>query len=87
MMHSEPSSLAGKAVRIKQGMLSGKQILVEDWWDRIVGKSWMACNGNPACLEYALRERTPIDDEVINGKIGSFGALVHVTFLAEVEAE
>lgn len=86
MMHDQPSPLAGRTVQIAQGVLAGRSLVVEDWWDRAAGKSWMHCDGNPACLEYAMRERTPLDDEVVYGKIGSFGALVHVSFLASAEA-
>lgn len=85
ILHSSPSLLAGKAVSIVSGVLSGQTILIEDWWDRIAEKSWMDCDGNPACLAYAMRERTPLDNEVLYGKIGSFGALVHVSMLEAAE--
>lgn len=80
-IHSTPNPLAGKAVIISAGVLAGRQFVVEDWWDRIVGRSWMTCDGNPACLAYAMREDTPIDDEVVYGKIGGAGFLVHASML------
>lgn len=83
MMHDAASPLAGKTVAIVAGVLAGNQIVVEDWWDRVAGKSWMICDGNPACLDYAMRESTPLDDEVIYGKVGMFGKLVHVSQLGE----
>ena len=55
MMHDQPSPLAGKSVRIVKGRLAGLGYVVEDWWDRVVGRSWMDCDGNPACLDYAMR--------------------------------
>lgn len=44
----------------------------------------MVCDGNPACLTYALRsgiEDLPIDDDVLYGKVGGFGFLLHVSEL------
>lgn len=79
-IHRDPSPLADQRVKIISGRLAGAEMVVEDWWDRIAGKSWMVCNGNPACLAYAWGERhDPTDDEVIYGKIGGFGHLVHVS--------
>jgi hypothetical protein len=38
----------------------------------------MTADGNPAALNYAARGvGLPIDDEVVYGKIGAFGHLVH----------
>jgi hypothetical protein len=62
---------------------------LEDWWDKITGKSWGDCDGNPACLLYALRTGMlpldnaahSLDDEVVYGKIGNVGHLVHVSEL------
>jgi hypothetical protein len=84
MNHTEPHVHAGKTVTVKDGQFAGHEYRIEDWWDRVAGKSWMICDGNPACLEYAMRsasERSPIDDEVFYGKIGPFGKLIHVSQL------
>ena len=40
--------------------------------------------GNPACLDYAVRSSSledglPTDDEVLYGKIGGYGKLVHIS--------
>ncbi len=84
MSHPEQSPLADRTMVIAKGELAGAQILIEDWWDRIAGRSWMACDGNPACIIYAMRDLdTPLDDEVVYGKVGSSGTLVHVTFLGD----
>ena len=47
-MHKESSSFAGKTVRIKksskhfqQPKFGGGEYRVEDWWDKLTGKSWM----------------------------------------------
>jgi hypothetical protein len=61
-------------------------LLVEDWWDRVAGKSWMQCNGNPACINYAMRTvmsnmNIPNDNEVVYGKINGLGYLVHISEL------
>lgn len=80
MKHSSPSPYAGQTVRVDIG--EGYQdYRVEDYWDRVSGGSWMDAVGNPSALNYALRAagRLPIDDEVLYGKIGAFGYLVHVS--------
>ena len=58
--------------------ISNVPFVVEDWWINVSGRSWMICNGNPACLEYAMRSvGLPIDNEVVYGKSGDLGYLVH----------
>ncbi|MGB0911023.1 MAG: hypothetical protein ACPGYT_11730 [Nitrospirales bacterium] len=90
MIHEAVSPLAGTTVLIKETSwhphfpdFGGAKFIVEDWWDRVGGQSWRTANGNPACMIYALRgaqnsENIPKDDEVLYGKIGSMGVLVHV---------
>ena len=85
MIHDQPSPLANTLVRIPRGPLAGSEIQIEDWWDRITGKSWMECDGNPACLQYAFTSRAPINNEVLYGKIGGLGHLVHVIDLEPVD--
>lgn len=67
--------------------LDAIEIEVEDWWDRVSGGSWTTAQGNPAALKYAVRTGiaacVPTDDEVVYGKIGGLGHLVHVTELGE----
>lgn len=59
---------------------------VEDLWINVAGKSWMDCDGNPACLNYAARSvGLPIDDKVLYGKIGGLGYLVHESEIVEEE--
>lgn len=93
MKHAQPHTLAGKTVRIKSHVnhpqyptFGGSEFRVEDYWDRVAGKSWTICEGNPACLVYAMRTGmskapVPIDDEVLYGKIGNLGSLVHISEL------
>lgn len=67
--------------------LNGQEFVVEDWWENVAGRSWMACNGNPACLKYGMRSAfagLPTDNEVVYGKVGMFGHLVHVSELGDV---
>lgn len=90
MIHEKESELAGKTVKLKEGFthpqmkdidVSKVEYRVEDWWDRVYGKSWMFAQGNPACIIYAVRTaeaKLPIDDEVLYGKIGAFGHLIHI---------
>ena len=88
-LHNEPSEFAGKKVRIKQGFthpqypeFNGGVVSVEDWWDRVSGKPWGISVDNPAALIYAMRIGTnglPMDDEVVYGKLGPMGVIVHVS--------
>ena len=80
MIHKEQHESAGKDLVIISGEHQGKTITVEDWWDRVAEQSWMDCNGNPACLIYAMRSgfaNMPIDNEVFYGKIGGLGHIIH----------
>lgn len=87
--HNEAHPLAGETVVLASGYFAGQSYWVEDWWDRIAGRSWTGCNGNPACLEYAVRSGTvdgdPVDDEVVYGKIDGLGKLIHIRHLPEGE--
>jgi len=79
MTHTERHPFAGQTMRIRahvthpqQPAFGGEDFHVEDWWDRVAGKSWMDCNGKPACLVYAMRSgfskhHVPTDDEVVYG--------------------
>lgn len=84
-MTREISILAGKEIIIKSGEYKGQPYIVEDWWINIShGKSWMASYGNPACMCYAFRTGLssidiPDDNEVLYGKIGGFGYLIHIS--------
>jgi hypothetical protein len=89
IIHSEKHPLAGKWVKIKPGVehfqypdFGGSEIRIEDWADRVMGKPWGVCAGNPGCMVYALRFNTPKDDEVIYGhRKDGFGSLVHISEL------
>lgn len=91
VIHQEPHPFAHKTVRIKEGIkhpqvptFGGSEFRLEDWWDKINGESWMDSVGNMAALIYAVRSGMadlPCDDEVVYGKVGSFGHLVHVSEL------
>jgi len=95
MIHQTDSPLKGKTVKIKANAkhpqvknFGGSEFLVENWWDKVSGGSWMFADGNPACMIYAIRtgfsENTvPIDDEVLYGKIGCFGHLVYISEIEE----
>ncbi len=82
------SKLAQKKVMIISGTYKGKEYWVEDWWENVSGNSWMFADGNPACMKYAMRagavDNLPTDDDVLYGKIGSLGELIHIS---EVEGE
>jgi len=90
-MHSEAHPLAGKTVHLKDlredpsgETLASDVYQIEDWWDRLTGGSWMDAVDNPAALGYAVRAgsvRLPLDNEVVYGKVGAFGHLMHVSEL------
>lgn len=90
-VHPEPHPQAGQTValadtaRDHQGVvIAGAEYVIEDWWDRVSGGSWMTASGNPAAMIYAIRAGfggLPADDEVLYGKIRGAGQLVHVSEL------
>lgn len=88
-VHTTAHKNAGETVQIllSQGDDSPQDYRIEDWWDRLMGESWMDSNGNPAALNYAIRvgmEFLPMDDEVVYGKTSDgLGHLVHVTQIVE----
>lgn len=90
-MIREKHELAGKTVVLNckpdPDNLNGQEFTVEDWQINVMGRSWMFCNGNSACLKYAMRSSfsdLPLDNEVVYGKVGALGHLVHVSELGEV---
>ncbi|SCZ14064.1 hypothetical protein SAMN02799641_05730 [Rhodococcus erythropolis] len=86
MIHTEPHPLAGQTVEIKQIDGETLEYRLEDWWDRVYGSSWMFADGNPAALNYAMRAGfagLPVDNEVVYGKAGAFGQLIHVSEIVE----
>ena len=84
-MHAAPFEKAGQTVTLTSGPFAGSEYRIEDYWDRLTGGSWMDAAGNPAALQYAMHplsgHTVPFDDEVLYGKIGPFGHLVHVSWL------
>jgi hypothetical protein len=97
MIHEKESPLKGKPVHLFSWVrhpqfkdFASKEIVVEDWWDRVYGSSWKFAQGNPACLVYAVRtgfSATPIpnDDEVLYGHSeDGLGHLIHVTEIKNV---
>lgn len=89
MNHQTRSELAGKTLRIRADVghpCGGSKVAIEDWWDRIGGRPWGMCHGNPACVAYAIRRGNPAchipsNDEVLYGKVNGVGYLVHMSEL------
>lgn len=77
----------GKTYIIKSGQFKGERYWVEGLWNEVTGKSWMVSDGNPACIEYAIRlgmeGDSHFDDNVYYGKIGVFGKLIHESQIGE----
>lgn len=64
----------------------GSIIEIEGYWSEVHGEEWSKSvdSGNPAAIVYMMRiinNKLPIDNNVLYGKIGSFGHLVHVSEL------
>jgi hypothetical protein len=89
-MHRDKSPLAGTTVKVNArnpndpGGTATLTYDVEDWWDRVTGESWEVsfAQGNMAALQYAIRQAKtglPFDDDVLYGKIGAFGHLIHIS--------
>lgn len=82
---TQRTNYAGRVVRVKNVSAPDAGVEsyeVEAYWDDLTGKSWMFSDGNPAALKYAVRSGVaglPLDNEVLYGKIGAFGHLVHVS--------
>lgn len=94
MKHTTTHPLAGRTVTVKPSAAvyghpdaSPFKFEVEDWNDRLFGRSWMDYEGHPASISYAVRSAIgglPTDNEVVYGHDGQgFGHLVHVSEIAE----
>jgi hypothetical protein len=93
MPHAEQHELAGKTVQVqfKGGhfQIPGSEenpvaFEVEDWQDRLMGRSWMDMEGNPAAMIFAIRSGMngiPMDNEVLYGHVNGLGHMVHVSEL------
>lgn len=77
----------GKKYRIKSGTFKDSEYLLEGLWIELTGKSWMVTDGNPACLEYAVRSGSEgdmtFDDNVYYGHIGGLGKLINADQIGE----
>lgn len=94
-MTREKHPLAGRTVRLHAltekslgpYLKEGDEYRIEDWWVNLTGKSWGACDGNPACMAYAMRNGLggvlPADDEVVYGKVNGLGHLIHTSELGD----
>jgi hypothetical protein len=90
-IHAKPFTGAGQTFALDAKGIEGAQILIEDYWDRVAGGSWMFAEGNPVAMAYAIRSGLvstglPIDDEVVYGKVNGIGHIVHVSELGKVRS-
>lgn len=98
MSHTENHPLAGKTVKLNDTaqdplrgiLLPGVEFVVEDWYDLIDGRgggrSWMS-DATYTTMHYMQRIAylgREADDEVVYGKVGAFGHIVHASELGEV---
>ena len=79
-MHEQPHPQAGSIVTVDVAG-STHEYRIEDWWDRVSGGSWRDLNVIAAINYDKMREilNLPGDNEVVYGKIGGFGYLMHVS--------
>lgn len=93
IVHKDPFPYAGQTVKLRKDSSIVEFLArrghvdpdydIEDYWDRLTGRSWMQA-GNPASLQYVERwanGNLPTDDNVVYGKVGALGYLVHVSEL------
>lgn len=89
-MHSTPHPATGQTVTVNpvapvygHSDTTPFAFRIEDWNDRVFGKSWQVMNDHPASLGYAMRSAMaglPLDNEVVYGKDNhGIGHLVHVS--------
>lgn len=82
----ERHRLAGCTVRIKSGKYKDRLFEIEDWQENVMGQSWMNMIGNACALAYAIRaaeDDLPIDNNVLYGKIGFLGFMIHESEIGE----
>ena len=79
-------------VKIIKGTYAGNEYLVEGYWDEITGQSWLDTTFNAAIMQYAMRTLKDENlkeyqecDEVLYGKIGIYGHLIHVTEVERID--
>jgi hypothetical protein len=94
VIHAERHPLASQVVVLNARaedhtgrVIPGEEFEIEDWADRLWGKSWMEMTGDEAARHYAIRSahgRMPIDNEVVYGHIEGECALVHASELGEL---
>jgi hypothetical protein len=98
MIHKTKSPLAGKRVGIKRhiAVMGGKFFEVNDWYDRVAGRSWRSWSAFDAPAEvqgYSVRagvKNLPLNDEVLVGKIlggGATGDLLAICHVNELEID
>lgn len=82
----ERHRLAGCTVRIKSGKYKDRLFEIEDWQENVMGRSWMNMNGNACAISYAIRaaeDGLPCDNNVLYGKIGFLGFMIHESEIGE----
>ncbi|MCK2242178.1 MULTISPECIES: hypothetical protein [unclassified Crossiella] len=98
MIHPDPHPLAATTAQAVVRAVVGTDphrltVHVEDWADRVLGRSWMAAAGNPPALNYSLRAawaRLPVDDDVLYVHAATRtgpALLIHVSELATTTDE
>ncbi|MFI1165568.1 hypothetical protein ACH4UM_18625 [Streptomyces sp. NPDC020801] len=88
--HTTPHPLAGQTITITANLHGSgpgeHEFTIEDWNDRLFGRSWMDMQGHPASMIYAVRSAVdglPLDNEVVYGTTG--GGLGHLVHVSEIQ--
>lgn len=68
----------------------GGEMYIKDYWTNIYGKSWRDSRDNMICVRYAIRigvmgHNTPLDDNVLYGKINGGEFLIHETEIDSIK--
>ena len=95
MSKRESHELAGKTVRLNlaaeaPNLQTTATFRVEDWFENVVGMGWKSAKdtGNWAAKNYGLRAKIgglPQDNDVVYGKVGGLGHIIHISELGELE--
>jgi hypothetical protein len=84
-MHSKPHPRAGKTVAVSfRGSTRSVSFRLEDWHDRVFGKSWQDAPVDVVERDYSFRvsaDYLPRDNEVVYGMLSGSRYIVHATEL------
>jgi hypothetical protein len=81
--HPQKHPLAGRTVRVSI-FDQDEDFYVYDWFDRVFQAFWLSKAGGRSAQNYAKHagfKGLPLDNEVVYGRVGKWGTIVHATEL------